>query len=67
MSDLQQATVKLVLDALHPSNLTIESFIMIMMAISAENIWKKTNFERVLCSYSSKSSSVESPLNYSNL
>ena len=37
MSDLQQATVKLVLDALHSTNLTIESFVMIMMAISAEN------------------------------
>ena len=38
MSDLQQATVKLVLDALvHSTNITIESFIVIMMAISAEN------------------------------
>ena len=27
MSDLQQATVKLVLDALHSTNLTIESFL----------------------------------------
>ena len=35
MSDLQQATVKLVLDALHSTNLTIESFMM--MAISVEN------------------------------
>ena len=36
MADLQQATVKLVLDALHSTNLTIESFIMIMMAICGE-------------------------------
>ena len=35
MSNLQQATVKLILDALHSSNLTIESFVI--MAISAEN------------------------------
>ena len=37
MSDLQQATVKLVFNAVHSTNLTIKSFIVIMMAISAEN------------------------------
>ena len=34
MSNLQQATVKLILDALHSTNLTIESFVI--MAISTE-------------------------------
>ena len=38
MSNLQQATVKLILDALHSSNLTIESFVI--MAISAETSLK---------------------------
>ena len=34
MSNLQQATVKLILNALHSTNLTIESFVI--MAISIE-------------------------------
>src|ERR1700678_267479 len=35
MSNLQQETVKVILDALHSTNLTIESFMI--MAISTEN------------------------------
>ena len=35
MSNLQQETVKVILDALHSTNLTIESFVI--MAISTEN------------------------------
>ena len=37
MSNLQQATVKLILDALHSSNLTIESFVIMAISESAEN------------------------------
>ena len=44
MSDLQQATVKLVLNALHSTNLTIEFFVMIMMAISVENPLSRSFF-----------------------
>ena len=40
MSDLQQATVKLVLNALHSTHITIESFIM--MAISVENLLSRS-------------------------
>ena len=36
MSNLQQATVKLILDALRSTDLTIESFVI--MAISIENL-----------------------------
>ena len=36
MSNLQQATVKLILDALRSTDLTIESFVI--MAISTENL-----------------------------
>ena len=34
MSNLQQATVKLILDALHSSNLTIESFVIMAISLS---------------------------------
>ena len=37
MSNLQQATVKLILDALRSTDLTTESFVPVTMAISTEN------------------------------